>query len=85
MADKPPGEHPRAAYFTTLPPSTRNLANRLRIPRQKVEFVFCFVGDEGLQRLEGGRGAYVFYSQNDYLVEENRQQGSGRTDEGVCE
>jgi hypothetical protein len=24
-ASKPPGDHPKAAYFTTLPPGTKNL------------------------------------------------------------
>jgi hypothetical protein len=43
-ASKPPGDHAKAAYFTTLPPGTRNLAKRLflRGAAEKVAFVFCF-------------------------------------------
>ena len=38
-AQQPPGDHPLGAYFTTLPPSTRNLAKKLRIPRRLGECV----------------------------------------------
>ena len=49
-AQQPPGIHLPGAYFTTLPPTTRNLAARLRIPRLKCEYVFCFrPSDELLQ------------------------------------
>lgn len=34
VASQPPGDHPFGAYFTDLPPTTKNLANRLRIPRR---------------------------------------------------
>lgn len=39
----PPPDHPRGAYFTTLSPRTANLAKRLRIPREKLEYVFAFL------------------------------------------
>ena len=43
-ASRPPGNHPgEGAYFTSLEPGTLNLAKRLRIPRDKVSFVFCFL------------------------------------------
>jgi hypothetical protein len=29
--------------------------------------------------LRGGRGAYIFYSGDDYVVEANRQQARGET------
>lgn len=68
-ASKPPGDHPEGAYFTTLPPATRKLAQRLRIPASKTEFVFCFEGGDDLVPLEGGRGEYIVYSESDYRVE----------------
>ena len=83
-AQQPPGDHPLGAYFTTLPPSLRNLAKKLRIPRSKSEFVFCFRLSKELMQLAGGRGEYVWYSPNDYEVEKLFQDGNGRTNEGAC-
>ncbi len=82
-ASKPPGDHVKAAYFTTLPPGTRNLAKRLfvRGAVEKVAFVFCFSGGEDLQPLPGGRGMFVFYSEEDYAVVEQRQVYDGSTSE----
>lgn len=80
-AGQPPGSHPFGAYFTTLAPGTRHLAKRLRVPRTKLEYVFAFVGGDGLKPLRGGRGAYVFYSEWDYVVSESRQRYSGPTGE----
>ncbi|CAN5915860.1 hypothetical protein BH23PLA1_BH23PLA1_23760 [soil metagenome] len=73
----PPGKHPHGAYFTTLDPRIRNLANRLRIPRSKVEYVFCFRDSQDLIPLAGGRGLFILYSPQDYLVERLRQVFSG--------
>ncbi len=78
-ASQPPADHPRGAYFTTLAPQTPNLAVRLRIPREKLEFVFQFLDAGDLLPLEGGRGSYIFYSPTDYLVVEERQQYNGGT------
>ena len=83
-AQQPLGDHPFGAYFTSLHPSTRNLAKKLRIPRSKSEFVFCFRLSRELMQLEGGRGEYVWYSPNDYEVEKPFQNDSGRTSEGSC-
>ena len=82
-AFQPPGDHPKGAYFTTLAPGTPCLAKRLFIrgAADKVAFVFCFSGGEGLMPLDGGRGAFVFYSTNDYPVEEPRQGPHGVTTE----
>jgi hypothetical protein len=81
VASKPPSEHPKAAYFTSLPPGTRNLAKRLFIRGcgEKVAFVFCFSGGEDLIPLVGGRGAFIFYSTTDYAVEPDRQGPHGAT------
>jgi hypothetical protein len=77
---KPPGDHPAAAYFTTLGPGTRNLAIRLRVPRSKLEYVFAFNSQEGLRPLEGGRGQYIFWSPVDYNVDRPRQVYNGATE-----
>lgn len=74
-AFKPPGDHPKGAYFASLAPGTPCLAKRLfvRGTADKVAFVFCFAGGEDLRSLAGGRGAFIFYSTDDYPVEKPRQ------------
>lgn len=76
-AAQPRGDHPFGAYFTTLPPGTVKLALRLRIPRTKLEFAFCFHDMGDLLPLRGGRGHYIFYSPEDYSVIEDRQVAAG--------
>ena len=76
-AAQPPGDRPFGAYFTTLPPETRRLSTRLRIPKRKLEYVFCFVDVGDLVSLDGDRGDYIFYSKVDYAVEPARQQYKG--------
>jgi hypothetical protein len=76
-ASKPPGDHPRGAYFTTCPPGTKKLAKKLGIPRSKTEFYFSFLADDGLLPLRGGRGAYVKYSPTDSTVPRARQVSHG--------
>jgi hypothetical protein len=80
---QPPGDHPKGAYFTNLPPGTTNLGKRffVRGCRDKTEFVFCFSGEVGLKPLKGGRGAFVFSSEEDYPVEPPRQGPHGLTAE----
>jgi len=80
-AAQPPGDHPRGAYFTTLRPDAANLAKRLRIPKAKIAFVFYFSNGSDLKPLEGGRGAFIFYSPDDYAVERNRQIDHGPSQE----
>src|SRR5207253_4812627 len=80
-ATQPHGEHPRGAYFTALPPDTVNLAKRLRIPKTKIAFVFCFRDAPDLKPLEGGRGAFIFYSPDDYTVQKDRQIDHGPSEE----
>ncbi len=77
IATKPPGEHPVGAYFTNLPCDTPRLATRLRIPRDKISFLFEVEDDETLISIPGGRGKYIFYSTDDYLVEKPQQVGHG--------
>ncbi len=77
LAAQPPGQHPLGAYFTTLPPSTPNLAQKLRLPRGKIEYVFIFVDQGDLLHLPGGRGKYILYSPQDYEVEAVRQVFAG--------
>src|SRR5262245_64916979 len=76
-ASQPPGNHPSGAYITTLVRGTPNLAQRLRIPRSKVQFVFEFTDVGDLTPLPGGRGQYVFYSPADYEVDPPRQLYAG--------
>jgi len=71
-AFKPPAEHPPGAYFTTLGRDTRNLAQRLGIPKSKTEFYFEFTDAGDLQPLRGDRGEFIFYSPVDYEVVEVR-------------
>ncbi len=83
-AHKPPGPHPNAAYFTTLPPDTRNLANRLRIPASKIDYVFCFIDVGDLTPLPGDRGSYIFFFRGDYVVTKQRQEDCGAREEAKC-
>ncbi len=86
-ADAPPmvdHDHPIGAYFSTLPPETPNLANRLRVSKDKTEYRFAFVDIGDLRPLRGGRGGnratgHVFYSPVDYLVAQDRQRYHGPT------
>lgn len=82
-ASPPPGDHPVGAYFTTLPPGTPKLANRLRIPKSKLEYMFTFTDVGDLTALRGDRGEWIFYSPTDYFVDERRQRRdqTGKVDE----
>jgi hypothetical protein len=73
LAGQPPGDHPFGAYFTNLGLATPSLAKRLRIPRNKLEWVFGFTDIGDLKRLDGGRGDYIFYAPRDYDVDKERQ------------
>ncbi len=81
-ASKPPCDHPKAVYFSTLPPGTKNLSKRLFVRgcAEKTKFTFCFSGGEDLPRLRGGRGEHVHYSEDDYPVEKPKQGFHGETD-----
>lgn len=81
-AHQPPTpSQPHGAYFTSLAPTTARLAARLRIPRTKLAWGFWFTGRDGLVPLNQGRGrgAFIFYSPEDYIVtyESGRQQAAG--------
>ena len=78
-ACQPPGDHPVGAYFTSYGRDTPNLARRLRIPKEKVEYFFEFQDAGDLQPLPGGRGKRIFYSPKDYDVDSTRQIDSGPT------
>ncbi|MBI3463564.1 MAG: hypothetical protein HY000_10975 [Planctomycetes bacterium] len=72
-ASTPPGGHPFGAYFTNLAPDTVNLALKLRIPKDKLGYVFVFVDLGDLLPIAGGRGKFIFYLADDYLVIKERQ------------
>lgn len=81
-AAQPPGDpkaHPFGAYFTDLPENEPMLARKLRIPKEKLRYVFAFVDAGDLHRLRGDRGRYIFYSRVDYAVNRERQLQSGPT------
>ena len=85
-ATQPPGDpeaHPFSAYFTDLPESDLQLANKLRIPRKKLHYVFEFVDQGDLHPLPGGRGRNIFYSPVEYRVSRERQLRSGLTTIGT--
>lgn len=81
-ASQPPATHnPRGAYFTTYGPDEPRLADRLRIPREKLRYLFSFMNPGDLLPLPGGRGRLrtIFYSPDDYSVEQERQEFHGRS------
>jgi hypothetical protein len=78
-------DRPVGAYFTDIEPTEENLRTlykRIRIPKVKQEFVFWFVGREGLTQLFGGRGRdkRIFFSANDYYVSESMQRHGDKTE-----
>ena len=73
-----PPDHAFGAYFTTLGPDTPNLAYRIRVPRDKIEYMFAFESADDLIPLRGWRGAAIFFSRTDYTVTRNRQFHHGR-------
>lgn len=79
VAAQPPGDHPFGAYFTSLGKTTKNLAQRLRVPKTKLAYFFEFTDVGDLKPLPGGRGQFIVYSPTDYDVESGRQLGHGAT------
>jgi len=81
----PPAAHrPKGAYFTNLAPTPQQLSTlcaRIRIPRSKLSFGFCFAGTDGLVQLNHGRGRdrYIYFSKSDYIVTKlsGRQRAAG--------
>lgn len=69
----PPDDHPIGAYFTDYDEATPKLANKLRISREKLEWIFGFTDAGDLKRLDGDRGRHIFYSPTDYDVVQVRQ------------
>jgi hypothetical protein len=69
---------PKGAYFTDIEPTAANLRTlykRIRVPKAKQQYVFWFVGIDGLTQLNGGRGRdkHIYFSPVDYEVAEGRQ------------
>jgi hypothetical protein len=80
-ASSPPGRHPRGAFFTVVSPDSPKLAKSLRIPRRKLEYLFCFADAGDLRPIDGDRGirGYSLYHPDDYVVARKRQVFHGRT------
>ncbi|MBI4817406.1 MAG: hypothetical protein HY791_14185 [Deltaproteobacteria bacterium] len=77
----PPVTHPPGAYFTDYAATEPNLAKKLRIPREKLRYLFQFEPPTPLLPLPGGRGQFkrIFYSPNDYLVARDFQGYHGES------
>jgi hypothetical protein len=75
----PPGDTnpPRACYFTTRGPETKNLSQKLRVPKRKLEYVFVFEEAGDLTPLRGNRGEWILYFAEDYVVRRDRQRYHG--------
>jgi hypothetical protein len=72
-------DRPKGAYFTDIEPSAANLRvlyKKIRVPREKQEYIFWFTGDEGLAQLNNGTGRdkRIFFSPIDYQVAKERQR-----------
>jgi hypothetical protein len=80
-ASQPPGDNGFGAYFTTLPPDAHRFSARTRIPKGKQTYLFAFVGREGLKPKDGGKGAYIYWTPEDYVVKQDRQRYNGRSEE----
>jgi hypothetical protein len=78
-------DRPKGTYFTDIEPIQTNLRilyKRLRVPNAKQEYIFWFVGTDGLSQLNGGRGRdkRICFSPVDYDVAQERQEYSGLTE-----
>ena len=73
-------DNPVGAYFTPLPPDTKNLAERIGVDSSKLQFYFAFLDAGDLRRLNPDRpikAQVKFYSPTDYEVEQGRQIACG--------
>jgi hypothetical protein len=70
---------PFGAYFTTLVPTDPNFVRRVRLPKVKREYRFSFTDIGDLLPIPGPGGKEVFYSPQDYSVDEPRQLYCGLT------
>lgn len=64
---------PSGAFFTSLSRDAPAFSARTRIPKEKQACAFQFRDAGDLKPLDGGRGAYIFYSREDYAVGPDRQ------------
>jgi hypothetical protein len=77
-------DRPKGAYFTDIEPSPENLRvlyKKIRVPREKQDYVFQFSGADGLTQLSNGTGRdkRIFFSAVDYPVTKDRQEYEGAT------
>jgi hypothetical protein len=70
-------EHEVGAYFTNCAPNEPNLSIKIRVPKEKLEYMFSFVDVGDLLPLRGWRGQGVFFSRTDYRVARVRQNFHG--------
>jgi hypothetical protein len=79
-AFQPPGNRPFGAYFTTLRIDSPKFSKKTRIPVEKQQYVFAFVGTDGLEERDDGKRPYILVSPTDYLVVESRQRYADRSE-----
>jgi hypothetical protein len=78
-------DRPKGAHFTDIEPTETNLRTlykRLQVPKGKQEYVFWFVGFDGLIQPNDGRGRdkRIYFSPVDYEVAEARQRHGNLTE-----
>jgi len=79
-ASQPPGDRPYGVYFTTLRIDAPKFSKKTRIPVAKQEYVFAFVGTDGLGERDDGKRPYILISPTDYVVIVHRQRYADRSE-----
>jgi hypothetical protein len=79
-------DRPMGAYFTDMEPTATNIRlihKHIRVPRSKQQYIFWFIGTEGLFQLNEGRGRdrRILFSRVDYSVTTDRQWHGGLTEQ----
>jgi hypothetical protein len=79
-ASQPPGDRPYGVYFTTLRIDAPKFHKKTRIPVEKQQYVFGFIGKDGLEERDDGKRPYILLSPIDYVVVENRQRYADKSE-----
>lgn len=79
-ASQPPGDRPYGVYFTTLRIDAPLFYKKTRIPVEKQEYVFVFVGKDGLEERDDGKRPYILICATDLTVLEHRQRYADKSE-----
>jgi hypothetical protein len=79
-ATQPPGDRPFGVYFTTLRVDAPLFSKKTRIPVEKQEYVFAFVGTDGLDERDEGKRSFILISPTDYVVLGTRQRYAAKSE-----